>query len=131
MASTPKTAPRRPPAPRKGPKAAMAAGLPDPRPLTGYSVEVTEEVQGTRLTVKLGQRCVVRAPRWALISSETGERLTTPPAAVVDGTTFYFQFDSELPRAFNFIAAPYQDPQVQNFQGGYVAPGAQWFRAPS
>ena len=28
-----------------------------------------------------------------------------------------------------FVEAPYQDSQVQNFQGGYVVPGGKWFRS--
>jgi hypothetical protein len=28
------------------------------------------------------------------------------------------------------IDVPYQDMQVQNFQGGFVRPGGRWFRRP-
>ncbi len=30
----------------------------------------------------------------------------------------------------SFVDAPYQDMQVQNFQGGFVRPGGKWFRKP-
>jgi hypothetical protein len=29
-----------------------------------------------------------------------------------------------------FVQVPYQDMQVQNYQGGFVRPGGQWFREP-
>ena len=29
-----------------------------------------------------------------------------------------------------FVEVPYQDMQVQNFHGGDVRPGGQWFRTP-
>jgi len=29
-----------------------------------------------------------------------------------------------------FVQVPLQDMQVQNYQGGFVRPGGQWFRMP-
>ena len=48
---------------------------------------------------------------------------------ITDTLTFCVIFSGKLGAAFGFIEAPYQDMQVQNFQGGFVRPGAQWFRA--
>ena len=35
-----------------------------------------------------------------------------------------------LAAAVGFVDVPYQDMQVQNFQGGFVVPGGKWFRKP-
>ena len=35
-----------------------------------------------------------------------------------------------MPDTICIVDVPYQDMQVQNFQGGFVRPGGKWFRAP-
>jgi hypothetical protein len=46
----------------------------------------------------------------------------------VNNQSFYFDFAGLLPTSVGVIEVPYQDNQVQNFQGGFVRPGGQWFR---
>jgi hypothetical protein len=58
-----------------------------------------------------------------------------PGPAVAEGdgagsTVIVFTHDSTLDKTFNFLAAPYQDPEVRNFRGGFVNPGPVWFRPP-
>ena len=48
----------------------------------------------------------------------------------VVNTIITFDFIGILPNTVNFVNVPYQDMQVQNFQGGFVRPGGKWFRAP-
>jgi hypothetical protein len=106
------------------------AGLPDPRPVTGYSVQADDTVEGTIVTVTLDQPCVIRAPMWALVECQSGARLEPTSVSVSGNTTFTLGFEGIVDRLFNFIEVPYQDMNVQNFQGGFVAPGARWFREP-
>lgn len=105
-----------------------SAGLPDPRPVTGYTVSVAEEEGNTVLTITLEQPCVIREPNWAAVSSADGSTVGCESVKVNSNTEFALQFTGTLKPECNFIEVPYQDMQVQNFQGGYVAPGARWFR---
>jgi hypothetical protein len=105
------------------------AGLPDPRPVTGYTLTVQDFGPTTRVVVALDQPCVIRTPNWAFIVNATGARVYPSGVVVVDPQTFYFEFAGGLPPGVGFVEAPYQDPQVQNFRGGFVRPGGQWFRA--
>lgn len=114
---------------RPAPRPPCESGQPDPRPLTEYTVSVSVVSGKTRLTINLDQPCVIRSPGWSVIDSATGTRTATPGAVIVDNRTFYFQFASALAATIGFIEVPYQDMQVQNFQGGFVRPGGQWFRA--
>jgi hypothetical protein len=107
------------------------SGLPDPRPVTDYSVSLTIVGPHSRLTVTLMQPCAIRSPRWALINCIDGSRLYPASVTVVNNTTFYFEYGGILESYYSFVEVPYQDTQVQNSQGGYVAPGAKWFRDPS
>jgi hypothetical protein len=110
-------------------QSAVEAGLPDPRPVTGFSVALSTVGPNTRITITLAQPCVVRSPRWRLVSSENGALTTLPAPTVVDSTTFYYDVPGALNPAVGFIDVPYMDTQVQNFQGGFVKPGGTWFRA--
>src|SRR5438046_218361 len=103
---------------------------PDPRPLTDYTLALSTVLGNTRVTVTLAQPCVIRQPLWAFIDCNTGSRLYAASMTVVDNTTFYFQFGGLLPTSVGVVEVPYQDMQVQNFQGGFVAPGGRWFRKP-
>jgi hypothetical protein len=105
-------------------------GQPDPRPLTGYAIALSTVLGNTRVTVTLDQPCVVRTPAWAFIDANNGTRVYAVSMTVVDNTTFFFQFAGALSTSVGFIEVPYQDMQVQNFQGGFVAPGGRWFRKP-
>ena len=58
-------------------------------------------------------------------------KVYAPAMTVVDNATFYFQFAGLLGSSVGFVEVPYQDMQVQNFQGGFVKPGGQWFRKPT
>ena len=104
------------------------AGLPDPRPVTGFSVALSTVGVNTRITVTLEQPCVVRSPRWRLVSGETGAMTTLPAPTVVSNTTFYYDVPGAISPSVGFIDVPYMDTQVQNFQGGFVRPGGSWFR---
>jgi hypothetical protein len=106
------------------------SGLPDPRPVTDYAVAVATIGGNTRVTITLAQPCVIRTPSWAFVNCNDGTKTYAPAMTVVDNTTFYFQFAGPLNTAVGFIDVPYQDTQVQNFQGGFVAPGGKWFRKP-
>lgn len=105
-------------------------GQPDPRPLTGYTVTLSTVLGNTQVAITLDQPCVIRVPNWAFINCTTGARVYASSMTIVDNMTFIFQFVGTLSTAVGFIEVPYQDMQVQNFQGGFVRPGGQWFRKP-
>ena len=110
-------------------------GLPDPRPVTTFTAEMIL-VGGpgpvhSRLVVTLAQPCVVRTPRWPLVSVMTGERLAPFAATAVSPTLLHFDYPGVVAPEFAFVDVPYQDIHVQNAQGGFVTPGAQWFRDPT
>ena len=105
------------------------SGTPDPRPVTDYSVGVSTVGMNSRVTVTLAQPCVVREPNWAFVNVSTGARVYAASVTVVDTSTIVFDFSGPLPVKVGFIEVPYQDTQVQNPLGGFVAPGARWFRA--
>ena len=107
-----------------------AAGLPDPRPLTDYTAAYSEVAGTSRITITLAQACVIRNPQWAFIDSATGEGVLPLGATPTGNATFVVDFAGIIPTSVNFVDVPYQDMQVQNFQGGFVRPGGKWFRAP-
>lgn len=107
-----------------------AAGLPDPRPVTDYAVALTIVSGKSRLTVTLAQPCAIRSPNWAVIDCTAGARVYPQSVTVVSPTSFYFDYSGLLSSAVAFVEVPYQDTQVQNSQGGFVAPGGRWFREP-
>jgi hypothetical protein len=125
--STPNTmaAPRKQ---RRGVVSPIEAGLADPRPVTDYTVAVTTVGINTRVTITLSQPCVIRSPHWAFIDNNTGARSYAPTLSIVNNTTFFYEFLGALSASVGTIEVPYQDNQVQNFQGGFVRPGGQWFR---
>jgi hypothetical protein len=106
----------------------VEAGLPDPRPLTDYTAFIEDMGTHWRLTITLDQPCIIRQPKWWLVDYRTGETSSGANLQIEDNTRFTFDFPAELPETFNFVEAPYQDMQVQNFQGGFVRPGAKWMR---
>jgi hypothetical protein len=106
-------------------------GQPDPRAVTGYTVTLATVGGNSVVTILLDQPCVVRSPHWAFIDATDGSRIYAPTMAVVDNRTFFFQFAGVMANSIGFIEVPYQDMQVQNFQGGFVQPGARWFRKPT
>ena len=106
----------------------IEAGLPDPRPVTEYAVALSTIGVSTRITITLAQPCVVRSPRWRLIDSDNGGMTVLPAPTVVSNTEFYYDLAGTLAPSVGFIDVPYQDAQVQNFQGGFVRPGGKWFR---
>ncbi|HYE62046.1 MAG TPA: hypothetical protein VD997_08615 [Phycisphaerales bacterium] len=108
------------------PRSILEAGLPDPRPVTTYSVEV---VGTNHLLVTLDQPCVIRSPAWSLVDSITGEVLTATGVEIVSPKQFTLEFSSTIKDSMGFVEVPYMDTSVQNFAGGFVKPGAQWFRA--
>jgi hypothetical protein len=127
MKSVPAT-PARPT--RQRPQSPFESGQPDPRPVTDYAIALSLVLGNTRATITLAQPCVIRTPNWAFIDCNTGARIYAPAMTVVDNQTFFFQFNTLLPTSVGFIEVPYQDMQVQNFQGGFVQPGGKWFRKP-
>ena len=108
----------------------MQAGLPDPRPVTEYAVALTVVASKSRLTVTLLQPCAIRSPNWPLIDCSNGVRVLPQSVTVVSPTQFYFDYAGILSTAVAFVEVPYQDTQVQTYQGGFVRPGGQWFRQP-
>lgn len=110
--------------------AVFPRNIPDPRPVTDYTVTLSSVGPNSRVTITLAQPCVIRTPAWGFINCDTGASTAASSVTVVSNTSFYFDFSGTLNPAIGFVDVPYQDPQVQNFQGGYVRPGARWFRAP-
>jgi len=106
-----------------------STGTADPRPVTEYSVALSTVGMNSRVTVTLGSPCLVREPNWAFINVSTGARVYAASVTAVDPSTIVFDFSGLLPVKVGFIEVPYQDTQVQNFAGGFVSPGARWFRA--
>lgn len=116
--------------PRNAAPAPFANGLPDPRPVTDYSVALSVVSGKSRLTVTLSQPCAIRSPHWAVIDCTAGGRVYPQSVTVVSPTSFYFDYAGLLASSVAFVEVPYMDPQVQNTQGGFVRPGGQWFREP-
>jgi hypothetical protein len=108
----------------------VSAGLPDPRPLTEYDVVYAEVAGASRITIVLKQPCVIRSPRWSFIDCATGNAIQTDAVSVPDNQTIVYQFGGIIAASVAFVDVPWQDTQVQNFQGGFVRPGGKWFRAP-
>jgi hypothetical protein len=108
----------------------FANGLPDPRPLTDYSATLSTVAGHSRLTIALSQPCVIRQPAWPLIDCTNNSLVAPTSVTVLDNRTFFFDYPGTLGSMVAFVQVPYQDMQVQNFQGGFVRPGGQWFREP-
>ena len=105
-------------------------GLPDPRPLTEYDV-LYEELEGhSRITVTLAQPCIIRAPEWGFIDCADGSSIAAEKTKFIGNETIVFDFTGIIPTSIALVDVPYQDMQVQNFQGGFVRPGGKWFRKP-
>lgn len=106
-------------------------GTPDPRPVTSYSAALSTVSGKSRLTITLAQPCVIRQPSWPVIDCTAGTLVYPVSVTAVNNTTFYFDFGGLVTTMAAFVQVPYQDMEVQNFQGGYVSPGGQWFREPT
>ncbi len=106
-----------------------ALGLPDPRPVTDYTAAISAVSGHSRLTITLAQPCVIRSPNWAVIDVVSGARTYPVSVTVVSTTQFTMDFAGALLGTVAFVEAPYQDTQVQNFQGGFCVSGGKWFRA--
>jgi hypothetical protein len=115
---------------KQPPSNPATSGLPDPRPLTDYSVALTNVAGHSRITITLSQPCVIRNPAWPLIDCTAGTLVNPSSVTVVSNTQFYMDYAGTLGSMVAFVQVPYQDMQVQNFQGGFVRPGGQWFREP-
>lgn len=115
-------------APRRRRPSPAQSGLPDPRPVTGYAVAVSDD--SASVTITLDQPCIIRAPAWAFIDCGNGSRVYASSVSVQDNRTFVFLFPGGLPDPVGIVEVPYQDMQVQNAQGGFVQPGGKWFRQP-
>jgi len=115
---------------RRQRRSPAALGLRDPRPVTDYTVAIATVAGKSRITVTLLQPCVVREPRWAAIDVSNGSKVYPLSATVLSTTSFSMDYAAVLQSNFAFIEAPYQDTQVQNFQGGFVVSGGKWFRSP-
>lgn len=119
--------------PRAGKRARvnpLSAGLPDPRPLTDYTAVYDESEGVSQVIVTLDQPCIIRAPAWGFIDCGDGSSIQAGAVSVQGNDTIIFRFDGIISTGVAFIDVPYQDAQVQNFQGGFVRPGAKWFRKP-
>jgi hypothetical protein len=106
------------------------AGLPDPRPVTDYTVALSTVAGHSRLTITLSQPCVIRSPAWGLIDCTANGRVNPTGVTAVSNKEFYLDFAGLIGPMVAFVEVPYQDMQVQNYQGGFVRPGGQWFRTP-
>jgi hypothetical protein len=104
-----------------------SAGLPDPRPLTDYDVTYDEISSHSRISIALKQPCVIRTPAWTFIDSSTGAVVVPATVTPSSNNKIVFEFAGILADTVNLVDVPYQDMQVQNFQGGFVRPGAKWF----
>lgn len=121
------------PASRSGKRSKLSpteAGLPDPRPVTDYSVEYRVVAGKSEIEITLAQPCIIRRPNWRFISCDDGGSLEASAVVVKTNTAIVFGFDGIIDTSVAFVDVPYQDMEVQNFQGGFVRPGGQWFRAP-
>jgi len=112
------------------PRTAVEAGLPDPRPVTDYTVAMTTVGGNSRLTVTLAQPCVVRQPAWPLVDCADGSLVHPSSVTVLSNTSFRQDYAGLVSPSVALVAVPYQDTNVQNFSGGFVAPGGRWFRQP-
>ena len=101
---------------------------PDPRPVTDYTATISTVSGHNRITIALSQPCVIRQPSWRFVSCLDGSLVAPSGVTIVDNKTFYFDFGGVLSGDICFVQVPYQDTQVQNYQGGFVRSGAQWFR---
>lgn len=108
----------------------QTTGTGDPRPLTDYSCVHTVVAGHSRLTITLEQPCIIRSPRWAVIDCVAGARSYPSTSTRISNTEFRMDFGGLLENSTAFVEPPYQDMEVQNFQGGFVKPGGQWFREP-
>jgi len=108
----------------------LSNGSPDPRPVTDYTVALSTVAGHSRVTITLSQLCVIRQPAWPLIDCTAGGLVSPLSVTVVSNTQFYMDYGGVLGSMVAFVQVPYQDTQVQNFQGGFVRPGGQWFREP-
>ena len=108
----------------------LREGLPDPRPVTEYSVVLSTVSGKSRLTINLSEPCVIRSPLWPVIDCTAGALVNPATCTVVSPTSFYLDFSGTLSPAVGFVYVPQQDTNVQNFQGGFVRGGGQWFRMP-
>ena len=108
----------------------IRAGLPDPRPVTDYTVTLSTVSGKSRITVTLSQQCVIKNPLWPLIDCMAGTLVNPASCTVVSNTSFYMDFAGIITTSTAFVQVPYQDTQVQNFAGGFVRSGGQWFRQP-
>lgn len=115
---------------RTAPRNPLAAGLPDPRPLTDYTVVYDEIAGNSRITIKLQQPCIIRTPDWSFIDCADGSSITAKYVTPSGNDSIVFDFSGIIPESVAFVDVPYQDVQVQNFQGGFVRPGGKWFRMP-
>lgn len=106
------------------------AGLPDPRPVTGFTAEYGEEEGRSMVLVTLDAPCIVRNPMWSVIDVADGSSIGPVLGKLRTDSQIVFRFDDLLPPTACFIDVPYQDMQVQNYFGGFVRPGATWFRPP-
>ncbi len=126
IASTLPSAPKRP----TGRTITFPVNAPDPRPVTDYDVAYSSPGGNSRVTVTLHQPCVIRSPRWTFVDCADGSTVQPETVTVLSNQAIQFDFTGQLDLSVAFINVPYQDMEVQNFQGGFVRPGARWFRAP-
>ena len=110
----------------------VSAGLPDPRALTDYELAFEEKEGVSKLTVNLLAPCIIRVEQlgWTLINCADGGHVTPDAYNAPNNVTIELIFYSEFVETIAFLDVPYQDMAVQNFQGGFVRPGARWFRSP-
>lgn len=106
------------------------SGLPDPRPITGYTAEYHEPDGHSRIYITLDAPCIIRSPAWMVIDVVDGSALAPDAIKATGPTEFYLDFEDIIPLTVCLVDVPYQDMEVQNFQGGFVSPGARWFRSP-
>jgi hypothetical protein len=116
--------------PRQASTNPWANGMPDPRPVTDYTAVHTLVGGKSRITITLGQPCVIRNPSWPLIDCTDNTLVNPASVTVVSNTQFYMDYAGVLNAMVAFVQVPYQDREVQNGQGGFVRPGGQWFREP-
>jgi hypothetical protein len=73
---------------------------------------------------------VIKNPLWPLIDCTAGALINPVSCTVLSNTSFYLDFAGIVTAGAAFVQVPYQDTQVQNFAGGFVRSGGQWFRQP-
>src|SRR6185436_11860606 len=83
-------------------------GLPDPRPVTDYTVTLSTVSGKSRLTISLSQPCVIKSPMWPAIDCTAGALVNPVSSTAVSNTQFYLDYPGLFNAMTAFVQVPYQ-----------------------